>query len=56
MTPFTWFNWHEPLITPAQGAWTFLGFLGIYAVLKVVAWFLREPSPEMHEHVDAEGR
>jgi hypothetical protein len=54
----SWFSWHEPLITPAQGIYTFLGFLALYVLIRIGMWFFAEPSalPEMHEHVDGSGR
>ena len=51
------FNWHEPLITPAQ-ALPFLAFLALYIAIKLFAWFLREPAVEVErfENVDAGDR
>jgi hypothetical protein len=54
----TWFNWHEPQISPAQGFYTLCAFLALYLALKLFAWFLREPAGEVErfENVDGDGR
>ncbi|WP_157733179.1 hypothetical protein [Bosea sp. AS-1] len=48
-------NWHEPLLTPAQGAITFIVCLAVYVLVRIGVWFFREPEPEMHEHVNGDG-
>lgn len=54
----SWFSWHEPLITPAQGIYTFLGFLALYVLIRIGMRFFAEPSveSELFENVDGEGR
>lgn len=50
----SWFNWHEPVFSPAQGAAIFAGVLALYLALKLVAWFLRAPSPDQHEMLSSD--
>ena len=51
----TWFSWHEPLITPAQGIYTFLGFLALYVLIRFGMWFFAEPSAEIDTFAEPHG-
>jgi hypothetical protein len=54
----SWFSWHEPLITPAQFAYCVLGVVVIDILYLILRKAMKEgePSSEMHEHVNGDGR
>lgn len=60
----TWFNWHAPVITPAQAAWCFVALMVLHVVVVLISGLFRSPEPiktetkedEIHGDASLEGR